>query len=653
VQRLSCAALLALGWFSWSLSACTREGPAPSVDEELRPVERVVLISIDTLRADHLGLYGYPLDISPHLDRLAERSVVFRHAVASTPITLPSHATLLTGTHPTRHGVHDNARFHLGESHTTLAEHLREHGFRTAAIVGSLALDSRFGLDQGFESYDDGPDAPRGARDVASADEREAQEVTDRALDFLEGNARERFFLFVHYYDPHLGWRAPARFALRFPESGYDAEIAYTDEQMGRIFEALKELGIADSTLVIVTADHGESLGEFGENTHSFFIYQATLRVPLIVHLPGMRVRRDIDRVVGLVDVAPTVLSLLGIDIPSEVQGRALAQYWEPKTKGDSGGDAARPRFVYAESVTPTKIGCNPLMAVVGDRWKYVHTTEPELYDLDLDPREAHNRAANEPERLAALAQELDSILAARGESGAALYDVDSETRASLEALGYIGKQADDSLRLDPNRDDPKGCIEIFREYGNLMILAKADKYAEARATAKKILAVRPDMADVYRYLGAIAAEERNWGRAVSHLELYLALAGAPVRGPGETRVESQNPNQIAEARAILGLAYVQLDRFEEALASLDVAVRMAPDLPSARYNRGFALVELGRRDEAIDEFRRVLQLDPEHGLARARLEDLGVEGGDGQEPDPRLGGAARAPRRLQTNVRK
>jgi arylsulfatase A-like enzyme len=598
----------------------------PSVDGELRPVERVVLISIDTLRADHLGLYGYPAGVSPHMDRLAERSVVFRHAVASNPITLPSHATLLTGTHPTRHGVHDNTTFHLEQSHHTLAEHLRERGFRTAAIVGSLALAERFGLDQGFDSYDDDLDAARGVRGERKANERRAREVTERALDFLRANARERFFLFAHYYDPHQEWRAPARFALRFPESGYDAEIAYTDEQVGRIFEALTELGIEDSTLVIVTSDHGESLGEFGESSHSFFVYQATLRVPLIVHVPGMRVRRDVDRVVGLVDVTPTVLSLVGIEIPSEIQGRSLAPYWEPDANRDGGGDAARARFVYAESVTPTKIDCNPLMAVVGDRWKYIHTKEPEFYDLELDPSEAHNRAADEPERLAALARELDSILAERGERGAALRDVDAETRAALEALGYIGNRADDSLRLDPDRDDPKECIEIFRELGNLVILTKKGEYEAARSSAKKLLGIRPDLADVYRHLGSIAAEERRWKEAVSHLKLYIALAEAWVGGREGALAGSLPRSQIAEARATLGQCYGELGRLEEALASLDIAVRTAPDLPRARYNRGFALLELNRSSEAIEEFQRVLELDPEHPLARARLADLGIE---------------------------
>jgi tetratricopeptide (TPR) repeat protein len=265
-------------------------------------------------------------------------------------------------------------------------------------------------------------------------------------------------------------------------------------------------------------------------------------------------------------------------------------------------------------------------MAVVGDRWKYIHTKEPEFYDLELDPSEAHNRAADEPERLAALARELDSILAERGERGAALRDVDAETRAALEALGYIGNRADDSLRLDPDRDDPKECIEIFRELGNLVILTKKGQYEAARSSAKKLLGIRPDLADVYRHLGSIAADERRWKEAVSHLKLYIALAEAWVGGREGALAGSLTRSQIAEARATLGQCYGELGRLEEALASLDIAVRMAPDLPRARYNRGFALLELNRSSEAIEEFQRVLDLDPEHPRARARLADLGIE---------------------------
>jgi tetratricopeptide (TPR) repeat protein len=319
----------------------------------------------------------------------------------------------------------------------------------------------------------------------------------------------------------------------------------------------------------------------------------------------------------------------LGIEIPSEIQGRSLAPYWEPDVNGDGGGDAVQARFVYAESVTPTKIGCNPLMAVVGDRWKYIYTTEPEFYDLDTDPSEAHNRAADEPERLAALARELDSILAGRGERGAGLYDVDAEARAALEALGYIGNQVDDSLRLDPDRDDPKECIEIFRELGNLVLLTNKGHYEEARTTAGKLLAMRPDLADVYRHLGFIAAEERKLEEAVSHLRLYFALVEARVDDPEGARGGSLPRSQIADARVTLGVCYGELGRLEDALASLDVAVGMAPDLPRARYNRGFALLGLNRSGEAIEEFQRVLELDPEHQLARARLKDLGVAAGD------------------------
>jgi tetratricopeptide (TPR) repeat protein len=283
-------------------------------------------------------------------------------------------------------------------------------------------------------------------------------------------------------------------------------------------------------------------------------------------------------------------------------------------------------RFMYAESATPTKIDCNPLMAVVGDRWKYIRTTEPELYDLETDPGESHNLATAEPEQLAALARELDSILADRDEGGAARFEADAAMQAELEALGYIARPVDDSLRLDPDRADPKQCIAIFRELGNLALLTNLGRFEEARAVAKQLLAIRPDLADVYRYLGVIASEERIWSEAVSHLRLYIALAEARVDGPRGSGGGPPAVSQIAEARVNLGLCYGELGRFKEALASLDAAISMAPELPRAHYNRGFALLKLNRRGEAIEEFRRVLQLDPEHALARAQLAELGIE---------------------------
>ena len=289
---------------------------------EPRTVANVLLVGIDTLRSDYLGAYGSALRIS-RIDALAGRSVVFRHAVSSNPITLPAHSTLLTGLHPTRHEVHDNTTYRLSESHVTLADssartasgRRRSSVRRCSTSAGARARDST-GTTTILAN-------PRRGVSLRRA-QRGGGDAAGHHLDFLRGEAKERF-LFVHYYDPHQEWNAPAQYALRFPDNGYAAEVAYTDAQLGVLFDALDELGLADSTLVVVTADHGESLGAFGELSHAFFVYQVTQSVPLIVHVPGMRRRRDVDRVAGLVDVVPTVLAQLSLERPAQL-GAAISR---------------------------------------------------------------------------------------------------------------------------------------------------------------------------------------------------------------------------------------------------------------------------------------------------------------------------------------
>ena len=310
--RLALAA--ALGWLGCGVSS----PPPPAA------IRNVLLISMDTTRADFLGCYGFDRDSSPHIDELAREAVLFRHAVAPAPTTLVLHSTMLTGTNPVYHGVHDNDGYRLGDSNLTLAEILSEKGFATAAIVGSFVLDERFGLAQGFAICDDDFQSPR-RDDEFSYLERRAEEGSRLAVRFLEQRRDGRFFLFLHFYDPHARYDPPEPFATGFSDNLYAGEIVYTDQAVGRVIDALKRLDLYDATLVILTSDHGESLSEHRESTHSYFIYQATQRVPLIIGPPGTRRSREVAEVVGLIDIVPTVLSLLGIDPPPQVRGRPIS----------------------------------------------------------------------------------------------------------------------------------------------------------------------------------------------------------------------------------------------------------------------------------------------------------------------------------------
>jgi arylsulfatase A-like enzyme len=593
-----------------ALALAAALGCSPLATEAPR-IRNAVLISIDTLRADHVGSYGYARDTTPHIDEVAREGVLFRHAVSSAPLTLPSHATLLTGTNPPTHGIHDNDAYRLAASHLTLAEALSDAGLATGGIVSALVLDSRFGLDQGFHSYDD--DFALGRRDDdISYLERSALEAGKRAVHFVREHANAPFFLFLHFYDPHYEYNPPLRFRLRFPDAPYAGEIAYVDEQLGTLLDELTTLGLKDSTAIIVTSDHGESLGD-DEDTHGYFVYQPTQRVPLIVRIPGGVGGREIDDVVGLVDVMPTVLGLLGIQVPAEVEGIDLSAY----VIGDARPEHTGGRALYCESFTPTKLGCNPLLAVVGERWKYIHTTRPELYDLREDPEERDNLAAREPGVASELRARLEETLE-RARTGGDAVPVADDTREQLAFLGYIPFPVDDSLAIDPEKDDPKDLADVFDAIAELLVRMKSQEWGPARVLCRRILERRPEFKDCYRYLGDIALAESRLAEALSHYRLYLALelAGRDAGPPAVGEV-------LAHVHAGIGSAHARSEDYVQAEASFREAIREDPKGVDYHFNLAHALVLADRRDEAITSLEEVLRLEPKHEPAKRYLAKL------------------------------
>lgn len=421
-------------------------GSAPQQAGAEPAIEHVLVISMDTTRRDRLGFHGGSAK-TPSLDELASGGALFESAYTSAPITLPAHATLFTGEFPARHGVRDNAIFLLGEEAITLAELLHGAGFRTAAVVSAFVLDAQFGLDQGFEFYDDrfqtGPGGTLGL------DERTADATTDAALRWLGERPEGRFFLFVHYFDPHHPYRAPESFAGEGVHP-YDAEIAFMDREIGRLIAGLKAAELLERTLVVITADHGESLGEHGEETHGVFVYQSTMTVPLVFRGPRVTSGARLAGDVSLADVAPTILELLALPIPESVQGRSLASAL-------TGGAALAPLPVQLESwLGRYSFGWSPLSALVDAGHKYVTAPEPELYDLAADPREQHNLLLDQPELAAAWearASALRARLARADGASAPAHELEPEDRARLESLGYVSAHDDAELGgLDPKR---------------------------------------------------------------------------------------------------------------------------------------------------------------------------------------------------------
>ncbi len=353
----------------------------PAVNGASRRAPNVVVITIDTLRADHLGCYGYKQIHTPNIDALAADGARFERAYTAVPVTLPSHTAIFTGTYPMLSGMHDFAANKLNPTQPTLASVLKEHGYATAAVIGSAVLDSRFGLNRGFDFYYDHFDFSRLEEANLDEMERPGNIVADLALDWLGKNSQKKFFLWMHLYDPHFPYRPPEPYSHEYAAQPYDGEIAFADAQLGRLLRFLKEKGLYQNTLIVLSGDHGESLGEHGEKTHGFFIYNATMHVPLIIRLPGKPAALVVGDPVSLIDLMPTILAAAGLETPAQVQGRSLL----PSLQGKPGEPN---RSLYGETFLPRlHFNWSELRGVENAKYHFIDAPRPELYDLNERPR--------------------------------------------------------------------------------------------------------------------------------------------------------------------------------------------------------------------------------------------------------------------------
>jgi len=464
------------------------KGPAAFSAKDVR---NIILISLDTTRASHLGCYGYSRKTSPNVDALAADGVLFNHAIAPVPLTLPSHSTTMTGTTPYYHNVHDNDNYRLNASNVTLAEIFRENGFVTGGIVASYVLRAETGINQGFDSYDDLQKLQRG--DVG---ERNAEEVTKRGIAWLEKNHKKRFFLFLHYFDPHwmyLPHDKPFSFTalpqITTDKDLYDGEIAYMDYYVGRVIDKLKHLGIYDDALIVVAGDHGESLGDHIELKHGFFTYHSTIHVPLIFKLPKSAARGRVNPVVGLVDIMPTVCSLLNLEAPDYVQGEDLTAYFQNKTP------ANQDRALYSESfLAMEEYGAAPIRTLVTNQYKYIHVPRPELYDLLNDRYETCNSVDNDLEIVKKLRGRMMEIIK---QSDTNLADnkikLDPESIRRLQSLGYTGGNIRTGSDSRDGNEDPKDLIVFHESARELFIMVDEKQYGKAKELAVKLMEQRAD----------------------------------------------------------------------------------------------------------------------------------------------------------------
>lgn len=510
----------------------------------------IVLISIDTLRADHLPAYGYGQVATPAIDALVSDAVVFDHAYAHAPQTLPSHTSLLTGLLPFEHGVRDNIGFALAGTVPTLAEHLEASGLATGAFVSSYVLRREVGLARGFGVYDS--EMPIASPEMSFGQvQRDGAESVARALAWIGARTSPRWFLFLHLYEPHKPYTPPDRYRQYAP---YDGEIAYADELVGRLVADLKGRGLYDRATIVLLSDHGEGLGVHGEQEHGVFLYDETMHVPLVVKLPGRRAAgRRVAAPVQHIDVAPTLVALAGAAPLDRARGRSLVPLL-----GDRAGTIPD-QGIYAESLYPRyHFGWSDLYALVDGRYRYIRAPREELYDLEADPGETTNLANARAQTVQAMRGALDRFISGRQPDRPS--SVSAEDRERLAALGYVGStDAADVTSPASSLADPKDRIATLEAYRRAVDLAGERRFGDAMATFGRILADNPDMKDVWHQLANVATRA---GRFDEALRAYRRLV----------RIDPSEPN------ALLGVAAVQLRLrdLDDAAAHAEMASRVA-----------------------------------------------------------------------------
>lgn len=476
----------------------------------------IILISIDTCRADYIGCYNPARKTTPNIDAFAQQATLFENATSPVPITFPAHCSMLTGLIPPTHGVRSQPGFKLPDDYFTLARVLRTEGFSTGAIVSSIVLNGTLGLQQGFDTYDDLVGGPNDTR----PDERLGEETSAAAVAWLdEHQDDEKLFLFVHYYDPHAPYEAPPSFASRFGSDDadqYAAEIAYVDFCIGKVFDKLKELGLYDDSLIIVTADHGEMLGEHGEMQHQYFIYESAIRVPLLIKLPGQRQARRVAEMAGLVDIVPTVCSLVRFPRTPPLPGMDLTL----RLVGEGPSSPPLQRYLYCESIVPYFYGANPLFGQVGQRWKYIQTTRPELYDLQADPGETRNllsadlvtdarKRAAYMGRAREMQDRIKQLLTQRPGVGASSSRVKAseETIHRLVSLGYMNVTDEDTFEFDRTRKDAKDTIDLYGDCERALRLYASGQKEQALTLLEHVVVECPQLTSAKEMVTRIRRE--------------------------------------------------------------------------------------------------------------------------------------------------
>lgn len=593
----------------------------------------LLLITIDTLRTDRLSCYSPEHLKTPNIDSLAAKSVIFTRAFAHTSTTLPSHTNILLGTTPLYHGVHDNLNFKVGDEYLTLAEHLKQDGYSTGAFVGAFPLDARFGLSQGFDTYD-GDFGSTSSGFVVSA-ERPAEIVVDKALEWLH-QRRAPWFLWIHCYDPHDPYEPPEPFKTKYSTSLYDGEVAYVDHAMKKLLQHLEDNNLYENTVIVFTGDHGESLGEHGEMTHGYFAYNSTIWIPLFVFVPGMK-PQTVHQNVSHIDLFPTICNALKIERPPFLQGISLI----PVLKGKK----PETRSIYFESLLPYyDLGWAPIKGIIQDKHKFIDSPLPELYDLEKNFNETRNLA--QKSNLNAYRKRLSHIIQVQEseEKPKAKQEMDREALAKLRSLGYIGDYRREK-RTFGTEDDVKVLLPYHNKSVEALELWKEGKEREGIQLLKEIVTEKKTISTAYSNLALIYKSQGKLNDAIQVLQMGLEFI------PESYLIFSSYVDYLSEAGRwneiisvfegltfkqfdfdpiiwnLVGLSYSKVGNFEKALLFCERAISIDNKFSISYSNLGsihFKIFSLSTNPQelpkALLNFEKALELDPKNSMAHDGL---------------------------------
>lgn len=626
-----------------------RSSPAAGIISRLHVSgeKNVLLITVDTTRADHLPCYGYKGVRTPNIDSLAKQGVLFRECASAAPLTLPSHCSIMTGLYPTYHGVRVNGNTALSAEHVTLAEAFASKGYETGAFVGAFVLDGRWGLNQGFHHYDDQFDLKKYKKLDLGLVQRPGNEVVDAALAWLDQQKGKPFFTWVHLYDPHTPYTPPEPYRSEYGSNGivglYDGEIAFMDEQIGRLVSWLDRNGLRRNTIVVVMGDHGEGLGDHGEMTHGYYIYDYAVRVPFILSDPGDGLNgTEVTSQVRTIDLYPTLLAAAAIAIPKNVQGASL---W-PLIDGHV--TVGKTLYAYSESMTPSiQYGWAPLLGLRTEKYKLIDAPRPEFYDLQHDPGELADVGRGHAEIAAEYEKLLKDVIAstASGAPAPNAANLDSETVERLAALGYIGAPVKTKPSSTNTLVDPKDRLAMHEAIQKAGELNNNDEYAEAAAVLEQVLRDDPAnpqarllLASCYvelkrvdeaqSLLRALLQEDPENVRALVCLAKILQDEGkaADVIALCETVLKVDDRN--TQALAMLGQAYVKLNRYRDAQPWLQKAAEIQPKMTQNQLNLAACQIGLKQYQDAKKTLQRVIAEHPKFPLAHFHLGLLAEEEG-------------------------